>query len=131
MSENQQNNKFECTYSAPTESERREIEAIRRSYVPQESESKIERLKRLDNKVKTPPFIWALSVGIVGTLIFGLGLTMILEWQLELWGALVAAVGFCPIGIAYPLYNKLLKKQKEKYQAEILKLSEEILNGNV
>ena len=131
MSENQQNNKFECTYSAPTERERREIEAIRRSYAPQESESKIERLKRLDNKVKTPPFIWALSVGIVGTLIFGLGLTMILEWNLRVWGALVAIVGFFPIGIAYPLHNKLLKKQKGKYQAEILKLSEEILNGNI
>ena len=39
------NNKFNYTYSAPTEEERREIESIRNKYAPQEqTESKLEIL---------------------------------------------------------------------------------------
>ena len=45
-----ENKEFKYTYSAPSESERKEIEKIKRQYDTMEKgENKLERLKRLDN----------------------------------------------------------------------------------
>ncbi len=122
-------NKFNYTYSAPTESERREIDSIRRQYQPKTSkEVSIERLRHLDSIVKGVPQSVALILGVVGILVFGLGLTMILlEWTHILWGAVVMALALPLIICAYPVHNKLLIKYKEKYGDEILQLSEELL----
>ncbi|MBQ8725487.1 MAG: dihydropteridine reductase [Clostridia bacterium] len=120
---------FNFKYSAPTEAERKEIDSIRRQYAPSnQSETKIERLRRLDSLVKNSAIIWALCLGIIGTLIFGLGLTMILEWNIWLWGILLGTVGSIPMLIAYPVYKWVLDKNKKRYGEEILKLSEELLN---
>lgn len=120
---------FNYKYTAPTEEERKEIDSIRRQYAPQEqTETKLERLRRLDALVKNTATIWALALGIVGALIFGLGLTMILEWNIWLCGILLMVVGFVPMAIAYPVYKAVLKKYKDRYGQEILRLSEELLN---
>ncbi|MBQ8659081.1 MAG: hypothetical protein IJ506_08085 [Clostridia bacterium] len=128
MQENQ--NKFEYTYSAPSEAERREIESIRRQYEdrPTSPQGKLERLKKLDSFVKNSATCVSLVVGVIGLLIFGLGITMILQWQIILWGLLVGVVGLCPIIAAYPLYQFVLKRNKKKYSAEILQLTEELLS---
>ena len=129
MEEQKNNNTFEYTYSAPTEAEKKQIESIKRQYeTPQKPvESKVERVKRLDAKIKNTANAFSSALGVVGCLVFGLGLTMILEWGILLWGVAVMALG-CPLMIfAYPLYNFLIKKGKKKYGAEILRLSEEIL----
>lgn len=123
------NNQFNFNYAAPTEEERKEIDSIRRQYAPQEkTESKLERLRRLDALVKNTAIISSLCLGVVGCLIFGLGLTMILEWKLILWGVLVCVLGSAPMAAAYPVYKRVLKTQKQKYGDEILELSEELLN---
>lgn len=123
------NDKFNYKYVAPTEEERKEIDSIRRQYVPQsKAESKIERLRRLDSLVKNTAIIWSLVLGVVGTLIFGLGLTMILEWQILPWGIALMVIGSVPIAVAYPVYKSVLKKYKNRYGEEILRLSEELLN---
>lgn len=127
---NNDSNKFNYTYAAPTEKERSEVESIRRQYVPEStSESGIERLRSLDVKVKRAPLIAAITLGVVGVLVFGLGLTMVLEWNLPVWGAVVAAVGVIPMAIAHPVKKALFKRNKAKYGDEILKLSDEILNS--
>ena len=122
-------NQFNFKYSAPTENERKEIDSIRRQYLPEEqAESKIERLRRLDSLVKNTAIIWSLVLGVTGTLIFGLGLTMILEWSIWLWGIVLMVIGSVPMAIAYPVYKLALNKGKAKYGDEILRLSEELLN---
>ena len=123
------NNKFEYTYTALSERERQEIISIKNNYAPttKKSETKLERLRRLDNKVNGTATITALVLSIPGTLIFGTGLTMVLEWNLILWGIIVSVVGVIPIALADPLYKYVLNKGKKKYGAEILKLSEELL----
>lgn len=122
------NEKLEYSYSAPTEEEKEYIKGIRRQYVSEEKEtSKFEQLKMLNNKVNNPPTIVALIIGIIGLLIFGTGMTMVLEWALLVWGIAVSAVGAIPILISYPIYKSVLKKRKEKYGDEILRLSEELL----
>lgn len=123
------NDKFTYDYSAPTKEERKEIEDIRRRYGGQKSEKdKLFRLRELDNKVKNPPTVWSLILGIGGTLIFGLGLTMVLEWKIFLWGVIVAIVGCVPMAFAGVVYNRLLEKNKQKYGEEILRLTDELLN---
>ena len=125
------NNQFNFRYTAPTEEERKEIDSIRRQYAPQEkTETKLERLRRLDSLVKNTAVIWSLVFGVIGCLIFGLGLTMVLEWSILLWGIVLMVIGSVPMAIAYPIYNKLLRKGKAKYGDEILRLSEELLNEN-
>lgn len=124
-------NQFNFKYSAPTENERKEIDSIRRQYLPKEkTETKMERLRRLDSLVKNTATIWSLCLGVVGTLVLGVGLTMILEWSIWLWGVVLMVVGCIPIIIAYPVYKNLLKKYKNLYGEEILRLSEELLNEN-
>lgn len=122
-------NQFNFKYTAPTEEERKEIDSIRRQYAPVEkTETKIERLRRLDSIVKNTSTIWSLVLGVVGCLIFGLGLSMILEWNIWLWGVILCVLGSVPMIIAYPVYKYVLKKYKKEYGDEILKLSEELLN---
>ena len=122
-------NHFKYNYSAPTSEERKEIESIRNSYIPKNNvNEKLTRLRKIDGKVKDTPVLVSLIIGIVGLLIFGLGLAMILEWNILAWGIVVAVVGMVPIFLAYPIYIKMDKKLKNKYTEEILKLSDELLD---
>jgi len=122
-------NQFNYRYSAPTEEERKEIDSIRRQYAPSENkETKLERLRRLDSLVKNAPSVWGLVLGIVGILIFGLGLAMILEWDILVWGIVLTVIGCVPIALAYPVYNVVLQRNKKRYGEEIIRLSDELLN---
>ena len=125
--------KFTYTYVALTEEERAKVNSIKQDYLPKEEqsqESKMQKLLALDAKVKNPPVIIGLVLGIIGTLIFGLGLTTVLEWDNLILGIIISAVGVLPMLVAYPAYKITLKKGKKKYGKEIVKLSEEILNSN-
>lgn len=125
-------NEFKFTYKAPTEDERREIADIRKQYLVGEKkkETKLERLRKLDNYVKNFSVIISLVIGVVGILIFGTGLTMILlNWSIP-FGAIVCALGLIVAIFAYPVYIKTLNHNKKKYGEEIIRLSEELLNEN-
>lgn len=124
-------NKFSYSYSAPTDKERREIEEIRNKYSEENKKnSKLSRLKELDAKVRRIPMLIGILLGIFGTLIFGTGLTMILEWQKFLWGVIVMGVGGVSIVAAYFIHAALSSYYKDKYGKEILSLSEELLSDN-
>ena len=123
------NNDFEYKYVAPTSAERKEIEHIKNSYMPKSySADKLARLRKLDGKVRNVPTMIALIFGIVGLLIFGTGLTLVLQWNLIVWGIVVGFVGVVPIALAYPMYIKVNNFLKNKYSEEIIKISDELLN---
>ena len=124
--------KFEYNYSAPTEAERKEIDSIRRQYETRvdSEQSKLERIRELDRRVKNGAMITSLTVGIIGTLIFGTGLSMVLEFGQAFLGVIISVVGVIPMIIAYPLYKGVLKKNKKKFGEEILRLSKELLKEN-
>lgn len=122
--------KFEYNYKAPSLEERKEIESIRRQYLPKSDHlGELEMLKKLDGKVKNLPIAISLSVGIIGLLFFGLAMTFFLEWQ-HLWylGIPSGVVGIILMLAAYPIYNKLLLKLKNKYGSTIIDLSNRLLN---
>ncbi len=124
-----ENQEFKYSYVAPTDEERKEIDSIRKQYLPQsKTESKLERLRRLDGRVRNSALLVALILGVGGCLCFGLGLALVLEWKEWLLGVFFAAFGCVPMGVAYPVYTFVLKRNKKKYGAEILRLSEEILS---
>lgn len=122
--------KFTYSYSAPTQSERREIENIKSRYEIREKEqSKLERLKALDKKVKNVPLIISLTVGIAGILIFGFGMALAMQWGYYVAGVTVGIAGAAVMGANAFLHKFVSKKMKDKYGAEILKLSDELLKG--
>lgn len=118
------NEKFEYTYSAKQQAE---LEAIRKKYLPEE-ETKMDKLRRLDKSVTRQGTIISIIIGIVGTLIMGFGMCMCLEWQQFVFGIVLGILGIAILAAAYPVYNKVTQKQREKIAPEILKLSEEISN---
>ena len=123
---------FNYTYSALTTEEKQDILKIQRQYQPleeQDKDDKISRLKDLDKSVKAPAQAVSCAMGIIGFLCFGLGMSMVLEWQIILWGAVVGVVGLVLMGFAYAVYNKILAKRKEKYADQILALSQDLLDN--
>ncbi|MBQ8291913.1 MAG: hypothetical protein IJX88_05360 [Clostridia bacterium] len=123
-----ENKGFKYTYSAPSEAERKEIDSIRKQYAPKEyTETKLERLRRLDSLVRNKANIFGLVFGIVGVLLFGAGLAFILEMHKYVLGLILSVAGVLPMAFAYPVYQTVLKGQKRKYGEEILRLSEELL----
>lgn len=114
---------FEYTYSAP---EQEEIKRIRSKYLPREAETKMERLRRLDKEAERPGTITALVLGIVGILIFGGGMSLCLVWGLLLPGIPVGVLGGLLLGSAYPVYDRITRRQRERIAPEILKLTEEL-----
>lgn len=120
--------KFSYTYSAPTEEERREIEDIRSAYAPAaKSEDKLAKIRALNERATRPARIAALTLGIGGILLFGLGMSMTLAWELIAGGIVVAVIGMLATIVANPVRRVLLKRGKRKYGAEILRLTDELL----
>lgn len=121
--------KFNYTYTAPTEREREEIEDIRRRYLPEEKdESPLSKLRKLDARVKRMPTAVSITMGVVGVLVFGAGLYFILESDKTALGVILSLIGALPVAMAYFAYKKLFAFNKRKYAAEILKISDGLLN---
>lgn len=123
------NNTFEYTYSA---SQQEEIKKIRNKYMMKTpTESKIEQLHRLDKKAEKPGTIISIVLGVIGTLIFGIGLCCILVWtELFTWGIVIGMVGMIMLIMAYPSYKYITKKERKKVSSQILKLIDELEKGN-
>ena len=122
-----ENKPFTYNYSAVRN---KEVESIRIKYLPEE-ENKLETLKRLDYKVQSAGMIESLCFGIIGALMFGVGMCFFLE---VFAGATWITVLFMIIGTllmipAYPIYKKIARKTKAELTPEILRLSEEIMNS--
>ncbi len=120
------NDKFNYTYTASSEKDKKLARSLRGKYA-QKTNTKMDRLREIDKKINTIPVALSLTVGVVGTLIFGLGLALALEWALYLWGVIVGVVGFIVLIVAYPLYSLIQKHNLKKYEEEVMKLTSEIL----
>lgn len=120
-----ENNTFSYNYSA---ARNKEVESIRRKYMPHE-ESKLERLKKLDLRVQMAGTIESLCFGIVGALVFGIGMCFFLDvFAGAAWlTALLMVLGAVIMIPAYPIYRRIARKTKTELTPEILRLSEEII----
>ncbi len=121
--------RFEYSYSAPTEEERREIESIRREYGrDNKTVSRLDEIRKYDKIVKRPARIVSLTLGIVGLLIFGGGMSIVLEWQMYILGVILSAFGLLVLGAAHPAYSHIFAAGKRRHGAKIIELIEALEN---
>ena len=117
---------FSFTYSAQ---QQKEVEDIRKKYLPKE-EDKMERLRRLHAVPTGKARATSLTVGVIGALIMGTGMSLAMtqigaalgSFAMVL-GIVVGIVGMVLVALAYPLYNRVLRKNREKIAPEILRLT--------
>ena len=118
---------FTYTYSAK---EQEELKRIRDRYLPQEEAfDKMERIRRLDRGASEKATALSVTLGVSGTLILGGGMSLALLSS-GLWlavGVLLGVVGIAVLAPAYPLYLRILKKERERIAPEILRLTDELL----
>lgn len=119
--------RFEYTYSAERQ---QEVEKIREKYLPKK-EDKLERLKKLDRSAEVPGTVAALALGMLGALLFGVGMCCVLLWAESFFvlGIIVGILGILVLAPAYPLYKRMTKRGREKVAEEILALSAELSVG--
>jgi hypothetical protein len=129
----EQNRNFDFTYSA---AQQQEIENIRSKYLPKEEqeEDKMQTLRRLHNSAGQKALRWAVIWGTIGTLIMGTGMSLVMTELGALLGKFglvigiaIGLVGIVLVALAYPLYNRILKKERARIAPQILRLSEELL----
>ena len=125
-----ENNSFEYTYSAQRQ---QEVEAIRQKYLPKE-EDKMEQLRKLHSIPTKKAQAASIAVGVIGALILGTGMSLCMTEMSGFLGGTAMFIGI-PVGIvgivlaalAYPIYNRTLKKERERIAPEILRISDELL----
>lgn len=124
---------FRYTYSA---SEQAEVENIRKKYLPRE-ENKMEQLRKLHNSATQKAQAWAIGLGVMGALLLGVGMSLFLSELGVLLGldphlamglgVAVGVIGLVLVALAYPAFNRILKKEREKIAPQILRLTEELM----
>jgi hypothetical protein len=132
---NQEQNGFTYTYSAK---EQAELKRIRDKYTaPTESEDKMTRLRRLDASVTNTAQAFAIVFGVIGTLILGFGMSLCMTDIGEILGLdrnmamvvgiIAGIVGGVLAGLAYPVYNAIVKAKRKKIAPEIIRLTDELM----
>lgn len=133
MENNNGNEGFHYTYSAK---EQEELKRIREKYTPRE-EDKMDRLRRLDNSVTQKAQIVSLVFGIIGALILGFGMSLAMSELGEILGTshdlamligiAIGIIGAILVCLAYPMYNHIIKKERQKIAPEIIRLTDELM----
>lgn len=114
---------FEYTYSAPRQSE---IQQIREKYLPKEV-TKLDQLRALDESVTKRGSVVSLAHGGFYTLLLGFGMSCCMVWAGKLFvpGIMLGCIGLAGVAMTYPIYNRIVKQDREKIAPEILRLTEE------
>lgn len=112
------------------------VEKIRTQYMEKES-TELDALRKLDARVKKTANVFAYVFGSLGAIIMGSGMSFIMTdlgvilgitgITSMIVGIMLGLPGVLLVAIAYPLYNRVLKKEREKIAPEILCLTEELM----
>ena len=118
---------FEYTYSAPAQDE---VKRIREKYLPKEM-TKLDQLRALDASVTKRGNAISIAHGILFALILGLGMSCCMVWagKLFLPGIVIGCIGLAGVAATYPIYNHIVKQDRNKIAPEILRLTEELAFG--
>ena len=135
MDNNNEQAGFSYTYSA---AQQEELKRIREKYTtPTETEDKMTQLRRLDDSVTRSAQTVALILGILGALILGFGMSLIMTDLAKtlgmqgsaylIVGIITGIVGGALAGVAYPVYNAIVKYKRKKIAPEIIRLADELM----
>lgn len=99
--------------------------------------AELDTLRKLDTKVKRPANVFAYVFGSISAIVMGSGMSLVMTDIGSVLGLsntmiLGIAIGVVGLGMAlltYPIYKKILNSRKKKYSADIIKLSDKIINN--
>lgn len=106
-------------------------EQLANEYTPKDT-SKVVALRKLDAKAKLPATVFTYTLGVVASLILGVGMCLSMKvigsgtTAMFVLGIILGVIGIAGISVNYPIYRKLLAKGKQKYAFEIMELAKEI-----
>lgn len=126
MHENsKQEDSFSYTYSAK---QQQEILEIRKKYLPAE-EDKMARIRKLDASVTRKGTLVSVSMGIVGCLLLGAGMScsMVFAGVWFLPGIVLGLIGIVTMAVAYPVFTHIMRKERARIAQQILELTDELL----
>lgn len=107
-----------------------------RAQYSEKNHSQLDALKSLDRKVKKPANVFAYTFGCIAALIMGAGMSLVMTDISDiigvtdpmLFGIIIGIVGMLMAIVNYPVYKKMLSTRRKKYSAEIMRISDDILN---
>ena len=107
----------------------KQIEAIKKQYEAKEV-TELDELKALDRKAKRPATITAYVIGVVATLLLGVGMCLAMKviGNFMILGIIVGLVGIAFISTNHLIYGKILEGGKKKYGQQIIDKSNRLLN---
>lgn len=108
---------------------------IRTQYM-EKTPSELDTLRKLDAKVKRPASVFAYIYGSISAIIMGAGMSLVMTdigASIGITSALIPGIAIGAIGLGmalltYPMYKGILNSRKKKYGAEIINLSDKIMN---
>ncbi len=119
---------FTYTYSAK---EQEEIKHIRDKYAPPtKEETSIDRLRQLDASTTRGATVVSLCVGIISSLILGVGMccVMVPGWeQYFIPGIAVGIMGIIGVISSWPIYKRIVRRKRVNLAPEIMRISDELL----
>lgn len=109
---------------------------IRTQYLEKQP-SELDALRELDAKVKRPANVFGYTFGSISAIVMGAGMSLVMTdigAILGLASTMIPgiAIGVVGLGMAlltYPIYKRILNARKKKYGAQIIALSEKIMNN--
>ena len=112
------------TYSAE---EQKELKAIRARYMPEEKKTltDLEKARAIDARVERKGLRAGVVLGIAGTLVMGLGMSMSMVWDLMVPGIAVGLLGIAGAACAWPVYQKVVRRERKRAANEIMALTAE------
>ena len=111
---------------------------IRTQYM-EKTPSELDALRELDAKVKRPANVFSYIFGSISAIIMGAGMSLVMTdigtkvgiANALIPGILIGCVGLGMALLTYPMYKGILNARKKKYGAEILTLSEQVMNKSI
>ena len=108
-----------------------------REHYTEKQVTDFDTLRELDAKVKRPANVFAYIFGSISAIVMGAGMSLIMTDIAEkiglgidpmIPGIVIGVVGMIMALLNYPMHKSILGSRKKKYGAEILKLSDKIMN---
>ena len=108
---------------------------IRTQYM-EKTPSELDALRELEVKVKRPANIFGYAFGSISAIVMGAGMSLVMTdigatigiTSAMIPGIAIGIVGMFMALLTYPMYKGILGNRKKKYGAEILTLSDKIMN---
>lgn len=106
-------------------------EQLANEYAPKDT-SRVNALRKLDAKAKLPAVVFSYTFGILSSLVTGIGMCLSMKVIGDgstftfVAGIIIGIIGLIGMSLNYPIYKRLLNKDKRKYAFEIMELAKEV-----